>query len=152
MSNKKSQCLNLFAASATAAVLAMSVSGISVTVNAAENDFVISGSYISEYTGDGGDIVIPADISGINDFAFYNTAITSVTFEGDIESIGGLAFCGCTSLEKVTFNGGREDVIGFNAFMGCKSLKTLKRWSLPKIPALTVSNAPPLWTAKILRR
>lgn len=134
MSNKKGQCLNLFAAAATAAVLAMSISGISVTVNAAENDFIMSGSYISEYTGDGGDIVIPADISGISDLAFgYNTEITSVTFEGDIESIGGLAFCGCTALEKVTFKGSvvsaeadGQGVIGFNAFMGCKNLKTVE--------------------------
>lgn len=131
MNIKKAFCLNLFAA---AAAVSMSFSGVSVTADAAENDFVMAGSCISAYVGDGGDIVIPADVSGIDDLVFsYNTAITSVTFEGDIERIGCLAFCGCTALEKVTFKGsvvsaeaGGQGVIGFNAFMGCKNLKMVE--------------------------
>ena len=129
MSIKKTAYLKLFAA---AAVTAVCLSGISITANA--EDFIMSGSYISGYEGDGGDIVIPADVSGVSDLAFsYNTAITSVTFEGDIEKIGGMAFCGCTSLEKVTFagdvafaDGSGEGGIQFNAFMGCRSLKAVE--------------------------
>ena len=131
MSIKKTAYLKLFAA---AAVTAVCLSGISVTANAEENNFIMSGSYISGYEGDGGDIVISADVSGVSDLAFsYNTAITSVTFEGDIEKIGGMAFCGCTSLEKVTFagdvafaDGSGEGGIQFNAFMGCRSLKAVE--------------------------
>ena len=111
--------------------------GESVYAQSSEDDFTIeykeNGKYISGYMGSGGDIVIPADISGISDIAFYGTAVKSVTFEGDIENIGGLAFCGCTSLEKVTFmgdaasaDGSGEGGIQFNAFMGCRSLKTVE--------------------------
>lgn len=132
MSIKKIAYLKLFASAA--AVTAICLSGISVTANVEENNFIMSGSYISGYEGDGGDIVIPADISGISDLTFSsNTAITSVTFEGDIENIGGLAFLGCTSLEKVTFagdvasaDGSGEGGIQYNAFMGCRSLKTVE--------------------------
>lgn len=132
MNIKKIAYLKLPAAIFAAAAICLS--GISVTAAAEEAHFVMNGSCISGYEGDGGDIVIPADVSEISDLAFsYNTAITSVTFEGDIENIGGMAFCGCTSLEKVIFKGGvvsseesGEGVIGFNAFMGCKSLKTVE--------------------------
>lgn len=132
MSIKKIAYLKSFAAAAAAAAICLS--GISVTANAEENNFIMSGSYISGYEGDGGDIVIPADISGINDMAFgSNTTITSVTFEGDIEKLGSMAFFGCTSLEKVTFagdvasaDGSGEGGIQFNAFMGCRSLKTVE--------------------------
>lgn len=112
--------------------------------------------YVSGYVGGGGDITIPSDVVWIGRKAFSgNNTITSVTipktcwywvdsnafsycgnlksvtFEGDIDGMGGYAFYGCTSLESVTFGGnvGREDGdggIGCYAFAGCPYLKTVK--------------------------
>lgn len=94
-----------------------------------EEDFVISGSTITGYTGNGGDIVIPEGVTEIDGFAFgendnitslvipkdctkigtsafFNcTALKTVTFEGDMEAVGLMSFCGCTALERVTFKG-----------------------------------------------
>lgn len=86
--------------------------------------------YVSDYTGNGGNITIPKEASYIGEDAFkYNTSIKSVTFpEGTTKyGIGSNAFAWCTNLESVTIYGdiGSGDVngIGANTFIGCHSLK-----------------------------
>lgn len=109
---------------------ALSVTAFAASVASPVEDFIISDDYfITGYTGNGGDIVIPEGFSGIDDLAFQEndnitsivipdgctyvgacafydcTALSSVTFEGDMEAVGLLSFFGCTSLERVTFKG-----------------------------------------------
>jgi len=77
-----------------------------------------------------GDIVIPAEVNGlavtkIGEGAFAgNTAITSVTVEGNVTEICANAFNGCTALTTVTLPNTVE-VIGARAFYGCTSLSTM---------------------------
>ena len=80
-----------------------------------------------------GEIIIPATIEkgGISypvtsgDIAFENCgALESVTFSGDVGSIGNTAFENCWQLVSVTFSG---DVggIGLGAFVNCTALKNV---------------------------
>src|SRR5262245_13883057 len=63
---------------------------------------------ITQYTGPGGAVVIPANISGlpvtsIGDFAFYsNTNLTNVQIPNGVTNIGFEAFYSCSSLTGVS--------------------------------------------------
>lgn len=68
--------------------------------------FIMDGSTITGYTGSGGDVVIPASVTAIADYAFAgNTAITSVTIPANVTSVGSYAFSGCTGLGNAVFGG-----------------------------------------------
>lgn len=122
--------------------------------------------YITGYNGSGGDIVIPDGIFGIGETAFqfndnitsitfpascqkiemmafsWSAGIKSVTFEGDMKEVGFMSFLGCTAIEKVTFMGDavseNADTGGLaaNAFMGCRSLKTVEFAENSRIDAI----------------
>lgn len=88
-----------------------------------ENDEVI----ITGYKGTGGDILIPFYIEDkpvvmIDEKAFYeNNTITSVTFEGNLDSIGSYAFAYCNSLKSVSIKGMVTDIKSY-AFNECSNL------------------------------
>lgn len=146
-------------ASAAAIVLStLCFSAADVSAASPEEDFVVSNNILTDYSGNGGDIVIPEGVVKIDGLAFQKndnitslvipkgctkidfsafyecTALKTVTFEGDMEAVGMMSFCGCTSLERVTFKGSViddnpndiESGLSFNAFMGCKNLKTVE--------------------------
>jgi len=84
----------------------------------------------ASYTGT---IEIPASVeyegttyavTGIEDYAFYRSKVTSVTLPTTITSIGAYAFYNCTSLNGLTLPS-RVTSIGNNAFNGCTSLSEL---------------------------
>ena len=79
-------------------------------------------------------IVIPANVTKINDNAFYRcTNLKSVTLHDGITEIGDYAFAGCISLETVNKNGisGADilpsslEKIGAAAFSNCKAISAL---------------------------
>ena len=80
-------------------------------------------------------IVIPAQhekiaVTTVAPNAFKDSAITSVTFPQSITSIGDYAFKGCSSLEKVTFQGESQLVsLGEEAFAKCVKLGNI---TIPK--------------------
>jgi hypothetical protein len=102
---------------------------------------------INNYTGAGGDLIIPTNlngstVSGLGFQAFaHNTNITSVTIPGSISNIGEAAFSFCEALTNAVFESGTTVVpnviffacdnlvsvsipegvtsIGFNAFDSC---------------------------------
>lgn len=89
------------------------------------NEFSISG-----YKGTDVDIVIPAkvfdgvnsaNVTKIDDNAFKNYYLESITMSNTITEIGDNAFYNCTSLNTITFPNGLE-VIGDNAFYACGQL------------------------------
>lgn len=88
-----------------------------------ENDEVI----ITGYKGTGGDVLIPMYIEDkpvviIDEHAFYkNNTITSVTFEGSIDTIGTFAFSYCNSLSTVNIQGKVTNIDSY-AFDSCKNL------------------------------
>jgi hypothetical protein len=112
------------------------------TLAAQEGDYTytISGSptvaNITNYTGAGGDIIIPSTLGGypvvaIGYKAFYTfpSALTSVTIPSSITSIGNAAFYSCTSLTSLTIGNGVTS-IGLSAFAACTNL-----------PSVTIPNS-----------
>jgi hypothetical protein len=61
----------------------------------------------------------------IENFAFACCEnLTGITIPNSIKEIGGMAFNGCESLTKVTFERADTVIDNFNAFPGGKSLQT----------------------------
>ena len=79
---------------------------------------------ITNYTGAGGDVIVPSMIDGfpvtcIGDNAFcYCTKLTSITLPEGCTTIGYYAFSGCTNLTSITLPDGCS--IGEGAFKGCQ--------------------------------
>lgn len=137
---------------ALAASAALVFGTLCFSANAAtpEEDFIIIDNCITDYVGNGGDIVIPDGITRISSFVFWKNdnitsvvipksctvigtsafmlchALKSVTFEGDINSIGTGTFTACMALESVTFNSSFIENVGDDAFWGCENLKTVE--------------------------
>lgn len=89
-----------------------------------------NGKYIlTGYTGSDTDLVVPDTYNGgvvtkVGDYAFKDRMdITSVTFGGNMKTIGESAFEGCTSLNAVKFDPSGYTVdIRDSAFQQCQSL------------------------------
>ena len=89
-------------------------------------EFVIQGQCLLAYNGEGGDVVIPAEVAFISGTAFAgNTTIRSITAPdtGVNMSVGNKAFRGCTALETVDLP--FLVAIGGNPFAECTALKTV---------------------------
>lgn len=106
-----------------------------VQSNDSNSDFEIKNGVLVKYTGDGGDVVIPNNVTVIGDDAFYGCEdLTSVTIPKSVEyisngyddsfydltssesTVGAFAFC--TNLEQVTIANGLTE-IGDNSFFEC---------------------------------
>ena len=90
-------------------VLAMliAVTMVLITVptvtNAAESDFTIKDGVLVEYSGTGGEVVIPNGVTKIGSLVFYDrTDITSVVIPDSVTIIGSLAFTGTSNLTSIT--------------------------------------------------
>ena len=70
-------------------------------------------------------ITIPADITEIKPYVFYNyTSLTDVYIHDNVTSIGTNAFYGCTSLTSVTIPDGITSIES-STFSGCTSLTSI---------------------------
>lgn len=77
------------------------------------------------YHGNDTNIVVPNNITAINDRAFYNnTNIVSITFPDSVTTIDNSAFLGCSNLKTVNFGNGVIS-IQFAAFMNCVALTSI---------------------------
>ena len=74
-----------------------------------------------------GDLVIPAGVTSIWEFAFKNcSGLSCVEIPSSVTSIGDYAFWGCKGLISVTFGeGSKLESIGRGAFKGCKRLTSV---------------------------
>ena len=90
------------------------------------SDFAISGGVLTQYVGNGGDVVIPSIVTEIGDSAFDgHEDITSVTIPSSVLKIGDGAFFGCTNIKRLSLLGTVEK-IGEGAFSLCDGLKDEK--------------------------
>ncbi len=99
--------------------------GLLPTTSLAAGDFKITDGILVEYTGPGGDVVIPQGVTAIGKDAFENCKnLTSVTIPDGVTSIGNYAFARCTSLTNVVIPYGVTS-IGESAFQQCTSLTSV---------------------------
>ncbi len=107
-----------------------------------ENGYVIytdgDEKILVAYHGTNTELILPSDITKINQYAFYNCkGLTSVTIGNGVTSIGNYAFYNCTGLTSVTIGKGVTS-IGEEAFAGCSSLESI---TIPFVGAsITASN------------
>lgn len=81
------------------------------------------------YKGTAADVTIPSRYKGkpvtaINNAAFTNSAVTSVTIPDSITSIPDAAFVNCSQLTNISIPNS-VTYIGFSAFSSCTSLKSI---------------------------
>ena len=82
-------------------------------------DVYINGELMS------GDLIIPADVTHINDFALYGWGkLTSITLSEGIKTIGTQAFGNCSNLKSITFPDSVTK-IGAYALSHCRSLENI---------------------------
>jgi len=87
-------------------------------------DFVVEGNYVLlAYKGTAKDVVLPNNILHLPDRIFASKAITGITFNTRLRTIGDSAFEGCTKLTSVTIPD-TVRTIGDSLFKGCTSLTT----------------------------
>ena len=98
------------------------------------SDFVMANGIVTGYTGEGGDIVIPAEdgegnaITAIGAEAFKNdTSITSVSFPATLTEVGESAFEGCINLTEVVIPNGVV-AIAKAAFKNCSKLASMSTY------------------------
>ena len=85
-------------------------------------NFVIEDGVLKEYTGPGGEIVIPAGVTEIGWSAFEGcTGLTSVVIPEGVTRIGNFAFYGCTGLTSVVIHGSLKGIAS-NSFEDCTGL------------------------------
>lgn len=75
--------------------------------------------------GKGGNYTVPENVTSINNLAFCNTNIESVTIEGSLTSIGRNAFYGCHDLKSVYIDG-EVDRVDDYAFAFCEQLSEVE--------------------------
>lgn len=93
----------------------------------ADPDFVIDeNGVLTEYTGPGGDVVVPEGVTAIGVGAFhYNVDLTSVTVPEGVTELGSSAFQGCSGLKKVVLPDSMT-AIGRDAFWNCEALTSIR--------------------------
>lgn len=90
-----------------------------------EQDFIINDGVLTQYIGEGGDVVIPEGVQSIGNKAFWCCRkMTSVTIPNSVTSIGDLAFTSCSSLTGVIIPDSVNS-IGDEAFNLCDNLKSV---------------------------
>lgn len=92
-----------------------------------DNTAVIVTNY--KYNGTAADVTIPScykgkPVTAINNAAFPNSAVTSVTIPDSITSIPDAAFVNCPKLTNISIPNS-VTYIGFSAFSSCTSLKSI---------------------------
>lgn len=88
-----------------------------------ENEFIVDGTTIVKYIGNGGKVEIPEKITAIGDMAFSGRSdVESVVFTKDVVSIGEKAFENCTGLSSDFSIPSNLGYLGDYAFAGCTGI------------------------------
>lgn len=94
----------------------------SAPVAGGSDDFVIENGVLTQYLGDGGDVVIPDGVTAIAPMAFYGClSLTGVTIP---EGVTNVSFSGCSNLTRITLPNSIKS-FGYGDFFNCSSLAEL---------------------------
>ena len=106
-----------------------------------EYGYIMDGSTLVSYIGVDSAIMLPADITEIEERAFYgNPIVKAVVIPQTVKSIGDYAFGDCPNLEYVSIGEGLR-MMGEGVFYGCKALKAVDiLGELLQIPPRTFSE------------
>ena len=96
------------------------------------------------------EIILPDTVRSIGGYAFYGTAIDSITLPGELATIGEYAFAHCESLREIELPEGVES-IGEGAFKGCTSLNRVKAQgiAITEIPQYAFKDCESLYGAHL---
>jgi len=76
-------------------------------------------------------VTLPANVTSIGMYAFYNTAIETIAIPDGVTYLPTNVFAKCTALKSINLNKVTE--IGYRAFEGCTALKTVDLGDVTKI-------------------
>lgn len=95
--------------------------------------FIIFGSTLVDYVGEGGDVVIPDGITTVSGSAFYeeHTTVNSVVFPEGVETLGSNLFNGAHELTSVTLPASLKTIEGA-AFYSCMKLSDIYYGGTPE--------------------
>ena len=94
----KRRCLSILLA------LCMVMTLLPTTVWAVDSDFTIENGVLTQYSGPGGDVEIPSNVTSIGSYAFYNCFdLTNVTIPSSVTSIEEGAFFESSTITVITF-------------------------------------------------
>lgn len=97
----------------------------SVDADPATDGFVINSGELTGYSGVGGDVVIPDEVTSIASGAFANAVgVRSVTMPASVTDMGTGVFSGCENLQAITLSISLS-VIPADTFYGCGALTSL---------------------------
>ncbi|MCH5153602.1 MAG: leucine-rich repeat protein [Clostridiales bacterium] len=108
----------------------------SFTINGASGAYTLSGDgkallsrdgkTLIRYVGSDTAYTVPAGITAIGDYAFYqNETLQEITFNDELETVGSYAFSECEALRSVSLNDGFKD-LGSYAFYKCTALDDIE--------------------------
>lgn len=87
--------------------------------------YIIRNDVIIRYLGDGGEVIIPKNVTSIGNNAFAECkTLKTVIIPDNVTSIGSGAFTECVNLTKITIPNS-VTLIGENAFDGCTHLTSI---------------------------
>jgi hypothetical protein len=103
----------------------------STDVEETSSEFIIEGTTLKRYTGNGGDVIIPSTVTVIGEAAFIvvpgaGRSPERVTIPSSVTTISERAFQNCADMTSVTFNSPSSlTVIKDYAFLGCSDLTSI---------------------------
>ncbi|MBE6708918.1 MAG: hypothetical protein E7578_06725 [Ruminococcaceae bacterium] len=93
-----------------------------IPVYAEKHNFTIKDGVLTAYSGIGGKVVIPDEVTKIGEYAFKdNDTITKIIIPDSVTSISDDAFDDCVALTEVVLPNGLKK-LGSHVFSGCESL------------------------------
>ena len=93
-------------------------------------DFAIENGVLVEYKGEGGEVVLPYEVTQIRNGAFYECqTITALFIHDKVTSIQEEAICGCFGLTDITVDQNNNDYKDIDGNLYSKDGKTLIRYA-----------------------